>query len=121
MQEMRGRALRITQDLNALLEELAAVREEHATELVTEVLTLEVIKGFRSSVHSMRRLLWLYIDAASRQSNLTSPNETLREAIDALRSMHESGNAPLHDSPGDTLIEKVEAIVEKKIPSLHKD
>lgn len=121
MQEMHGRVRRITQDLNALVEELAAVREEHARELVTEVLTPEVIKGFKSSVHSMRRLLWLYIDAASRQSNLTAPNEALREAIDALRSTHESGNASLHDSPGDTLIEKVEAIVEKKIPSLHKD
>lgn len=121
MQEMRERMRRITQDLNALLEELAAVRDEHATELIREVLTPEIIKGFKSSVGAMRRLLWSYIETASRQSSLTVPNETLRAAIDALRSMHESESTQLQGSAEGTLIEKVDAIVQKKIPTLPKD
>lgn len=117
MKEMCSRVRRITQDLNALLEELAIVREENARELVEEVLAPEIIKGFKSSVDAMRRLLWVYIEAAARQNNnARRQNLALDGVVDALKSMHGGGVLPAGATPG-SFIEKVEAIVEKKIPS----
>ena len=115
MQEKRES--RISKNLNALLEDLAAVREEHA---ICEILTPEVIKCFGSSVQAMRRLLCLYIEEASRQSNLTVPNQTLRDAIDALKSMRDTTSTTPDPWADGTLIEKVEAIVRRKIPTLDK-
>jgi heptaprenylglyceryl phosphate synthase len=116
MKEIRSRVHRITQDLNALLEELAVVREESARELVEEVLTPQIIRGFKSSVDAMRRLLWFYIEAAS-QTSKSRQNLALEGVVDALRSMQESGSGVRSGSAADSFIEKVEAIVEKRIPS----
>lgn len=121
MKEIRSRVHRITQDLNALLEELAVVREENARELVEEVLTPEIIKGFKSSVDSMRRLLWFYIEAASQPTKSHRQNLALEGVVDALRSMHESGSILPAGSAADSFIEKVEAIVEKRIPSVSQN
>ena len=120
MQEMRTRVSRITQDLNALLQELATVPEEHASELIEKVLTPEITKGFESSLDAVRRLLWSHIGAASRQSKSTTPSETLPGGIEVRVSMEGSGPAQGKGSVG-TFIEKVEAIVQKKIPTLQKD
>lgn len=114
---MQERCERITRNLNALLEDLAAVQEEHT---IGAILTPEAIKGFGSSVQAMRRLLWLYIEEASRQSHPTAPNQTLRDAINALKSMHDNVSTPLEGWADGTLIEKVDAIVRKKIPTIHK-
>jgi hypothetical protein len=123
MKEMRARVRRITRDLNGLSQELSAIREEHAFELVEDVLTPEVIKGFKSSVDAMRRLLWLYIEAASRntsrQNSHLEPNQALEGAVAALRSLRDGVSPPL-SAAGGTFIEKVEAIVDRKIPSKPK-
>lgn len=116
MKEIRSRVCRITQDLNVLLPELAAVREQDARELVEEVLTPEIIKALKSSVDAMRRLLWFYIEAASRQTNPRQHNLALEGVVDALRSMRESGTVSSTSASG-SFIEKVEAIVERRIPS----
>lgn len=121
MKEMRSRVCRITLDLNVLLEELAAVQEDNARELVEGVLTPEIIKRFKSSVDAMRRLLWFYIEAASRQANRQQPSLALQEIVDALRSMRDSGSGLPASSGTGSFIEKVEAIVEKRIPTLSQN
>jgi hypothetical protein len=123
MTDIRNRVRRLTRELNAMLKEMATVREEHACELVDEVLTEETMKQFKSSVDAMRRLLWLYIDAAARND---SPTHHLRQAAglnratEALRSLHH-GDTPLpaQSLPG-SFIEKVEAIVDQSIPPRRK-
>jgi hypothetical protein len=115
MKEMRNRVRRITQDLNTLLQELAAVREPQARELVEGVLTPEVIKAFKSSVDAMRRLLWVYIEASACAAG-QSQNQTLRGVVDALRSMRETAPSTTRRSGDGSFIEKMEAIVEKKMP-----
>lgn len=121
MKEMRNRVRRITNDLNALLEELSAVHEENARELVEGVLTPEIIKGFKASVDAMRRLLWFYIEAASRQTGPQQQNLALEGVVDALTSMrHSESGLPAGPAAG-SFIEKVEAIVERKIPFLSQN
>lgn len=111
MNDMRNRVRRLTRDLNALLKEMAAVREEHACELVDEVLTEAAMKQFKSSVDAMRRLLWVYIDAASRSS---SHSRHSRQAAGLKPGPH-----PAKSLPG-SFIEKVEAIVEQSISRRQK-
>jgi len=120
MEEMRHRVGRITNDLNALLNEITTVRE--GSELLDHVLTPEVIKGFKISVDAMRRLLWLYAETTVRRSSQASVDaQSLEEAREALgRSLHGlGGRVPLTWGTG-SFIEKVEAIVEKRIPAMHE-
>lgn len=123
MNDMRNRVRRFTRELNALLKEMATVREEHACELVDEVLTEETMRQFKSSVDAMRRLLWLYIDAAARNSSRSRhPRQAagLRRATETLRSLHHGAIlSPAKPLPG-SFIEKVEAIVEQSISSREK-
>lgn len=124
MKEMRSRVRRITQDLNGLLEDLAAVREPNARKLMEQVLTPEIIQGFKASVDSMQRLLWAYLEAASYQTshqNATPQQSlTLNDVLDALKSL--PGTAPsLSRGASGSFIEKVEAIVERKIPPRSHD
>jgi acetylornithine deacetylase/succinyl-diaminopimelate desuccinylase-like protein len=123
MKDVRNRVHHLTRELNALLKELATVREEHACELVEEVLTEETVKQFKSAVDAMRRLLWLYIEAAAAAGHSSHPRPsrqaaTLKRATEALRSLSEDDSLPAKSSAG-SFIEKVEAIVERSIPA-HK-
>jgi len=120
MKEMRSRVHRITQDLNALLKELAVVRGEHASELVEEALTPEIIEGFKSSVDAMRRFLWLYIEAAARNAARQRGRQRPGTALQALRSLRQSGST-LPAGAGRSFIERVQAIVDKKIHSLPRN
>lgn len=121
MEEMRSRVCRITQELNLLLQDLAAVREEDSKRLIEEVLPPEIIKSFKSSVDAMRRVLWSYIEAAARQDSPAERSLTLQKLVDVLRSLRQRGiPVPAQTSDG-SFIEKVEAIVDKKMPSTHKD
>lgn len=123
MNDVRNRVRKLTRELNALLKEMATVREEHACELVDEVLTEETMKQFKSSVDAMRRLLWLYIDAAahsSPHSRQSGQAANLKRATETLRSLHHgAGPHPAKSLPG-SFIEKVEAIVEKSISRRQK-
>ena len=119
MNEMRSRVRRITYELNVLLEQLAELREEDAKELTEEVLTPETIKGFKSSVDAMRRVLWFY--AETRQSSPAERSLKLQSAVDALRSLRQDGCSSGAQGADGSFIEKVEAIVDKKMPSLHEN
>ena len=117
MKEMRSRVHRITQDLDALLKELAVFREEHTSELLEEVLAPEIIREFKSSVDAMRRILWLYSEAASRHAaRQRRPGAPLQ----ALRSLRQNGSTPPAGT-GRSFIERVQAIVDKKIDLLPGD
>lgn len=121
MTDIRNRVRRITRELNGLLKEMATVREEHACELVDEVLTEETVKQFKSSVDAMRRLLWLYIDAAARKgSHSHQQAANLKRATEALRSLHHGDTPFPAKSFTGSFIEKVEAIVEQNIPARRK-
>jgi hypothetical protein len=117
MKEMRSRIHRITQDLDALLKELAVVREEHTSQLLEEALAPEIIKEFKSSVDAMRRILWLYSKAASRNAARQRGRQRPGAALQALKSLRQSGST-LPAGAGRSFIERVQAIVDKKIHSL---
>ena len=120
MTDIRNRVRKLTRELNGLLKEMATIKEEHACELVDEVLTEETVKQFKSSVDAMRRLLWLYIDAAARTGPHTQQAAGLKRATEALRSLHH-GEVPFPaKSFSGSFIEKVEAIVEQNIPARRK-
>lgn len=122
MTDIRNRVRKLTRELNGLLKEMATVREEHACELVDEVLTEETVKQFKSSVDAMRRLLWLYIDAAARTGSHSHAQQAagLKRATEALRGLHH-GEVPFPaKSFSGSFIEKVEAIVEQNIPARRK-
>lgn len=119
MNDVRNRVRKFTRELNGLLKEMATVREEHACELVDEVLTEETMMQFKSSVDAMRRLLWLYIDAAAR-SGSRSQAAGLNRATDTLRSLHHGASPCRGKSLPGSFIEKVEAIVEQSISSQEK-
>lgn len=121
MTDIRNRVRKLTRELNGLLKEMATVREEHACELVDEVLTEETVKQFKSSVDAMRRLLWLYIDAArTGPHSHTQQAAGVKRATEALRSLHH-GDIPFPaKSFSGSFIEKVEAIVEQNIPARQK-
>jgi hypothetical protein len=105
MQEMCNRVGRITEDLNILLRELEAAPAEG-------ILTPEVIKAFKSSVDAMRRLLWVYTSSSIAGQ---SRNPTLRGIVNALENMGEIASPASAMPAGGSFIEKVEAIVERKI------
>jgi len=114
MEEMRNRVGRITNDLNSLLNEITAGRQGSGE--LEHVLTPEVIKGFKTSVDAMRRLLWLYVETAVQRSSESVDEQSLQGAKDALRSL--GAGVPLAWGTG-SFIEKVEAIVERRIPVMH--
>jgi len=106
MKEMRNRVLRITQDLNTLQEEIAQVRQQHACELAVKVFTPELAGEFRSSVDSMRRWLWLNTGDAAL-NRIPQAGHDLKSGLSVGISANPSSGS---------FIEKVEAIVERKIP-----
>jgi len=114
MEEIRNRVGRITNDLNSLLNEITAGRQGSGE--LEHVLTPEVIKGFKTSVDAMRRLLWLYVETAVQRSSQSMDEQSLQGARDALRSL--GARVPLTRGAG-SFIEKVEAIVERRIPAMH--
>lgn len=120
MEEMRSRVQRITNDLNMLLDQLAAVREEDSRKLIEEVLTPEIIRAFKSSVDAMWRALWFYIEAAARQSSSAEGNLTLQNVVDALRNLRYAEAPVATEASSGSFIEKVAAIVDKKMPA-HED
>lgn len=121
MTDIRNRMRRVTRELNGLLQELSTVREEHACELVEEVLTEETIKQFKGSVDAMRRLLWLYIEAAARSKPRNSRQASgLKRATEVLRSLGQGESTCSSKSVSGSFIEKVEAIVERSIPPKRK-
>jgi len=106
MKEMRNRVLRITQDLNTLQEEIAQVRQQHACELAVEVFTPGLAGEFRSTVDSMRHWLWLNTGDASLP-RIPQAGHDLKGGLSVGISANPSSGS---------FIEKVEAIVERKIP-----
>lgn len=121
MKEMRNRVHRITQDLDALLKELTVVREEHASKLLDEALAPEIIKEFKSSVDAMRRILWLYTEAASCDAAWQRSRRRPGATLQAIRGSRQSGSTPPAGMANRSLIERVQAIVDKKIHSLPGD
>jgi hypothetical protein len=118
MKEMRTRIHRLTQDLNALLEELATLRKRDSGPPIKEIVTPDIIKDFKSSVDAVRRILWFY-DATAINENTGTRNFSALNEIDAFQSTP-PGKASRGSSYG-SFIEKVEAIVERKIPSRSTD
>jgi hypothetical protein len=121
MSELRNRVCRITCELDALMQELATVREERVCELMEQKLTMEVINGFKASVDAMRSLLWFYIDSASgsRSQEIDYVRQSLHllEAMEVLRSRREAHLPLASAANGGSLIERIEAMVQERIPN----
>src|SRR5437899_333946 len=76
MSELTTRIRRVTEDLQAIQEQLSsAARHDASSEeresVMEEMLNLELINEFKTSVDHMRHLLWSYIEASSSQGRLT--------------------------------------------------
>src|SRR5437879_154906 len=75
MSELTTRIRRITEDLQAVQQQLssAARPEASASELdavMQEMVNIELISQFKTSVDHMRHLLWSYIEASSSKGRL---------------------------------------------------
>lgn len=95
MKSMRDRVRRITLELNTLREELINAEHASAEELISDILTPEVMQDFKSSVDAVRHLLWMYIEAAARARNSNDIDiaiQTLRlqRAVEMLKSLRGS-------------------------------
>jgi hypothetical protein len=76
MSELTTRIRRITEDLHAVQEKLssAARSDAPASErdaVMQEMINVELINEFKTSVDHMRHLLWSYIEASSSKGRLT--------------------------------------------------
>lgn len=76
MSELTTRIRRVTEDLQAIQEELSKAAEpgahpEMRNVLMEELLNAELIDRFKSSVDQMRVLLFSYIEAAASQGRYT--------------------------------------------------
>ena len=74
MSDLTVRIRRVTEDLQAIQEQLssAASQDAPAAErdaVMEEMLNRDLIHGFKSSVDNMRHLLWSYIEASSSRGH----------------------------------------------------
>jgi hypothetical protein len=118
MKEMRIRIRRMTHDLNALLEELATLEKRDAEPPIKEILTPDILRDFKSSVDAVRRTLWFYDARAINENTGTRHSSALNEMNSSQSTSAVKQNRG--NSYG-SFIEKVEAIVERKIPSRSTD
>jgi len=75
MSELRTRIRRITEDLHAVQEQLSSAARTDAPSaerdaVMQEMLNLDMINEFKTSVDHMRHLLWSYIEASSSKGRL---------------------------------------------------
>src|SRR5437879_12070955 len=76
MSELTTRIRRITEDLRAFQEQLSSAARPDAPSserdaVMQEMINLEMINEFKTSVDHMRHLLWSYIEASSSKGRLT--------------------------------------------------
>lgn len=117
MNALRETMRRITHDLNTLREELATSSQSGVRELIEEMLTMEVMQDFQSSVDSVRHLIWAYIEAATQAK---APGEVdyevqslrLQRAIGILRSLR-GGSVPTGVVGHFSFVEQVSALVDR--------
>lgn len=85
MSELTSRIRRVTEDLQAIQDELSKAAEPGAdpsarTVLMEELLKAELIDQFKSSVDQMRTLLFSYIEAAA-----SAGHESIYDTLQAIR------------------------------------
>ena len=115
MSDVRNKVLQITQDLNTLLEELAASQRQ-GREFTEGHPMREILQDFRSAIDAIRHLLWAYTEASAR----AKPNEfqyevqnlRFQRAIEMLRSLREGGIPGQKNPGGPSFIEHVNALVD---------
>ncbi len=114
MTELRRTIQRLTNDMNSLMRELSAEDDFQARRLIDEMVTSEVTSNFRASVDAMRNLLWIYIEAISRnreESARVVKSVRLQQAVDMLRGLH-SDNVPEHFEDSGTFFEHIQKLVD---------
>jgi len=113
MKQIRNRVRRITRELSVLQEELATAERLQSSDAVQEILTPEAMTEFKSCVDALRRLLWASTDA-SRSGDRSSAAQAPIELQAPQGDRGQTRVSPRCSSG--SFIEKVEAIVERKIP-----
>src|SRR3954470_9581540 len=76
MSELTSRIRRITEDLQAVQQQLSSAARPDAPSferdaVMQEMINVELINEFKTSVDHMRHLLWSYIEASSSKGSLT--------------------------------------------------
>ncbi|MCU1283951.1 MAG: hypothetical protein JWO13_301 [Acidobacteriales bacterium] len=76
MSELTTRIRRITEDLQAVQQQLSSAARPDAPSserdaVMQEMINVELINEFKTSVDHMRHLLWSYIEASSSKGSLT--------------------------------------------------
>ena len=122
MENVRATVQRITEDLNLLMRQLSATDDAHAREFVEQMLTSELLADFKNSVDAMRHLMWIYVEAVSKNAGSgVVRSDRLRRAVDMLRALH-GDSMPEQFSRPETFFEHVQNVVDgyEKGPVLAK-
>jgi hypothetical protein len=122
MENVSATVQRITEDLNLLMRQLSATDDAHAREFVEQMLTSELLADFKNSVDAMRHLMWIYVEAVSKNSGSgVLRSDRLRRAVDMLRAL-QTGPIPEQFSGPETFFEHVQTVVDgyEKGPMLAK-
>ncbi len=122
MDDICARIRRITDDLNALQDELEWGKIEEAspeaqTRLLEEILSFDLVRDFKRAVDRVRHFLWCYIEAAANHSGRPIDYELqahrLRRVTEMLRMLQNNGTPELSTMPeARTFFEHVTSVVE---------
>jgi hypothetical protein len=95
------------------MRQLSSADDSQAREFVEQLLNSEILAEFKSSVDTMRHLMWIYIEAVSRSGGPSTivQSDRLRRAVDMLRMLQESP-APEHFAGPETFFERVQNVVD---------
>jgi hypothetical protein len=127
MQEIVFRMRRVSADLREIRRRMELIRsgpdENH--QMVGELLQLDLIRDFKSSVDEMRSFLWDYFQEIAKGSGTTSEPGVqefrLKRATEMLRSVQDDITLPSRNQAGDakslfeTLQELADFAVERHI------
>jgi hypothetical protein len=112
MENVSATVQRITEDLNILMRQLSATDDAHAREFVEQMVTTELLADFKGSVDAMRHLMWIYVEAISKNGSPGTMQSTrLRRAVDMLRALHTSPIPEQFAGP-ETFFEHVQNVVD---------
>jgi hypothetical protein len=118
-----ARIRRITNDLNALHDELEWQKLESSShddqaKLLEEILSFGLVTDFKAAVDRMRHFVWCYIEsvAAGRQQNTdyALQSHRLRRVTEMLRMLSHNGTPEIASLPeAHTFFEHVTAVVDQ--------
>jgi len=114
MSHRKERVCRITRELNEFMAEASSAGKAGSMEAIEDLLTTEVISDFKSSIDSIRQLLWMYIETASRldskDADYATKSERFAQAAEMLRLLRNGAVPPIFSNAG--FVDRVSILVD---------